>query len=230
MIERPILFSGEMVRAILDGWKKQTRRVVKPQPEAVHDGEPYWFIGGYRAWNYRPPSAVPLRAGGNPLPCPYGQPGDRLWVRETWKPHCEGPISPEFPLGTCVKYQADGACVKPETWSVEEGFWCEAREETTRWRPSIHMPRWASRLTLEIERVRVERVQAITEADAAAEAVTIGKIRQSAGYPAPWRGYMRDENQVEAFNRLWDSINAKRGFGWAVNPWVWAITFKRVEN
>ena len=208
MKERPIIFSGEMVRAILEGRKTQTRRVVKPQPEAVHDGEPYWFIGGYRAWNYRPSSAVPLRAGGNPLPCPYGQPGDRLWVRETWKP-C-------FDDGSGTAYRAARTPGTPEHKGP--------------WKPSTFMPRDRSRLTLVIESVRVERVQAITWADAAAEAVTIGKIRQSVGYPAPWRGYMRDENPVEAFNRLWDSINAKSGFGWAVNPWVWVITFKRVEN
>ena len=84
MKEKPILFSGPMVRAILDGTKTQTRRVVKPQPESVHDGEPYWHIGGYRAWQFRDVYDVLRMGGGNPLHCPYGDPGDRLWGRESW--------------------------------------------------------------------------------------------------------------------------------------------------
>ena len=125
--ERPVLFSAPMVRALLAGTKMQTRRPVKPQPETQHDGEPYWYVGGYRAWGYRPPSAVPLRAGGNPLPCPYGQPGDKLWVREAWARDDEDGQ---------VMYRADighDSCADA---------WEQGRIEGVpryKWRPSIHM-------------------------------------------------------------------------------------------
>ena len=239
MNEKPILFSGPMVRAILwnDGNvqlstsnvqppKTQTRRVMKPQPSADFLPE----VGRYC------PSFVDRETGEmypgkecfgasdetQDYPCPYGQPGDRLWVKETWKPHLEGPISDEFPLGTCVKFRADGALMKPETWTVEQGFWCEAHETETKWRPSIFMPRWASRITLEIVRVRVERLQDISEDDAIAE----GLHQDDLGLWT-WGDYPSGSTSPRyAYQLLWEFINGPGS--WALNPWVWVIEFKRI--
>lgn len=173
MKERPILFSGEMVRAILDGRKTQTRRVIKPQ------GEPYTI------------EDVDV------LKCPYGIPGDRLWVRETFA-DLRG-----MGFGHKWAYRADTP-EGSESDRIRIGY-------GVRWKPSIHMPRWASRITLEITDIRVERVQDITYIDAKAEGVEYEK-----GYTDP----------REAFATLWNSINAKRDYGWAMNPWVWIIEFK----
>ncbi len=186
--ERPILFSSPMVRAILDGRKTQTRRVIKPQPEPVmevlSDGPHVTYtINARNTSDYH---------------CPYGGAGDRLWVRETWCPHWAGDDCGEGPQGVC--YAATNREPDP-----------------LRWRPSIHMPRWASRITLTVTGVRVERVQDITEADAEAEGCCVGV---GAGN---WR------NTVHMFQGLWDSINAKRGYWWDENPWVWVVKFS-VDN
>jgi hypothetical protein len=213
MKTRPILFSGEMVCAILAGTKTQTRRTVKPlpvsdsliagaAPQIDSDGDCVWFRNN-----------LPIIGSKNK----YGIPGDRLWVRETWKPHCEGPISDKFPLGTCVKYRADGRCIKPIEWTDDQGAWCEANEEMTHWRPSIFMPRWASRITLEIVSVRVERLQDISEADAEAEGIDF------------IRHYPDCDETLSAktlYEVLWESINGKGS--WAANPWVWVVEFKRI--
>lgn len=192
--ERPILFSGEMVRAILDGRKTQTRRIVKPQPPS--------HVREIRVGMFEP---VVIRKGmeepGTPVfgfadeergwKCKYGKPGDRLWVRETW--FCitgePGPIS--------CNYKADFGEHR------FAGFW----------KPSIHMPRWASRITLEITGVRVERLNDISEEDAIAEGC------QCSGVPSSLtnRG---------AYAKLWESINGKGS--WSLNPWVWVVEFKRV--
>lgn len=170
----PILFSGPMIRALLDGTKTQTRRVCKV--ESLQNG----MITPRAGYSPRSPES---HAGY----CPYGQPGDLLWVRETWGLWAnDGLPQPVF-------YRAD----------------YPAPDDTVlpKWRPSIHMPRWASRLTLRITDVRVERVQDITLADACDE-----------GCELP-----------EQFLPLWDSINAKCGFGWDANPWVWALTFEVIQ-
>lgn len=200
MRERPILMSAPMVRAILAGTKTQTRRVVKPQPEAEHGGEPYWFVGGYRAWIYRRTTDL-LRKGGNVLPCPYGQPGDRLWVREAWAKwgrddQCgEGPSITHEPI-----YRADN-------WP-----W----DERDQWRPSIHMPRWASRITLEIISVRVERLQVISVGDAIAEGIPRGGPENPDGI------------EIREYRQLWERIN---GHGsWEANPFVWVVTFRRIDH
>ena len=203
--ERPILFSGPMVRALLDGSKTQTRRVVKPQPDTAHDGEPYWFIGGYRVWGYRPAPAVPLRAGGNPLPCPYGQRGDRLWVRESFAHMYRYNAQPEKRAPEDVTYMADNLTPDPYVYGS--------------WKPSIHMPRWASRITLEVTNVRVERLQDISEADALAEGV---KVHPDHHGKPPSSIY----SPVQAYRDLWESINGPDS--WAANPWVWAIEFRRL--
>lgn len=190
MKERPILFSGPMVLAILEGRKTQTRRVCKARDEIkVHPNGQVLAHGGFL------PELV----------CPYGQPGDRLWVRETFR----------IRGGDEYAYQKHQGSVV-----YREG--CELIDSGP-WKPSIFMPRWASRITLEIEAVRVERVQDITEEDALAEGCTRdfgpdGSTHWGAGLVEAKTNY-----QV-----LWESINAKRGFGWGKNPFVWVIQFKRI--
>lgn len=194
MKERPILFNGEMIRAILAGTKTQTRRIAKPPTGAVN---PEWF------WEINP--AHRENAG---LLCPYGVPGDRLWVRETWK--ALGDIEPC--ACKCPAPEVLYAATDAKKW-METGL--------GNWKPSIFMPRWASRLTLEVTAVRVERVQEISEYGAACEGAE--------PIPDPLEP-MDAGSYVQGFNRLWDSINGPRGFGWDVNPWVWVVEFKRVTT
>jgi hypothetical protein len=200
MKERPILFRAEMVRAILEGPKTQTRRVVKPQPLSVVSADGHAplkeVISQVPMW--------PMTGPGRDrcCPCPYGVPGDRLWVREGFA---------YTPKGTPF-YRADFDHDK--NLSVVGG-----------WKPSIHMPRWASRITLEITDVRVQRVQEIGEEDAKAE----GVLRLGATSPDLVSGNEGHEYRI-SFVELWDSINATRGFSWENNPWVWALTFRRVED
>jgi hypothetical protein len=203
--ERPILFSGPMVRAILDGRKTQTRRAVKGQ--ALDWLQPGMFTPGFTA---DPANGL----------SPYGYPGDRLWVRETWQYHNwteEGEPA--------IRYAADDAVEWPEvpeeqieavnqTWadlSLDENYSIDSAARDRRWRPSIHMPRWACRLVLEVTDVRVERLQAISESDCCAE---------GCGSPIT-RDYKKPK-----FEALWSSINGAES--WAANPWVWAITFRRL--
>lgn len=186
MKERPILFSGPMVRAILDGRKTMTRRVIKNAPELLNRPEIM-------------PSLIEAYKAAWVKTCPYGQPGDRLWVRETW----------------AAQHEFDGH--SPRFVKVGARFHYRASEQGPSgllWRPSIHMPRWASRLTLEITAVRVERVQDIGDEDAEREGL------QWCNAASP-----RDK-----FQCLWDSLNAKRGYGWATNPRVRVISFKKVSN
>lgn len=221
--EKPILFNGEMVRAILSGRKTQTRRIVKPQPPGYIDelhGNDLRGRAPYRIEHYE--TGCILGSGfeddDNVLyRCPFGVPGDRLWVRESFRFTCD---EKSF---SCVAYEADGTarqmlCLDGGDGDpIGVGKACRpAIFESLKWRPSIHMPRWASRITLKVTDVRVQRVQDISEEDAIAEGC------QCAGVPASLtnRG---------AFAKLWDSINAKDGNGWAANPWVWAVTFKRAK-
>ena len=188
MKERPILFSGPMVRAILEGRKTQTRRVVK---------EPYGL------------KALWFKALGRPAvsQCPYGQPGDRLWVRETWQPGTWGP-----------SYRAD---------FTEES----ARRCLNPWKSCIHMPRRFSRITLEVTEVRVQRLQDISEEDAQAEGchLTASMTHGERGPGAKSWVEMPKDGFKGLFRELWDSINGQRqGCAWADNPWVWAVSFRRV--
>lgn len=197
MKERPILFSGPMVRALVAGTKTQTRRVVKPQPDSTHSSFPYWNIGGYRtSWCRSAADGGPLEPA-NPLLCPYGQPGDRLWVRETFG-HFER--NENFKPGCEVFYRADGNCLELEPW-----------------RPSIHIPRWASRITLDIKAVRVERLQDISEADCRAEGAHGGH----GSIP----GYGYSATPLEHFRHIW----ASTGGDWNANPLVWAVEFERAQ-
>lgn len=209
VMHRPILFSGAMVHAILEGRKTQTRRVIKPQPEyAQRDGR----LLRLEEIN---PDLWPTATARLLPSCPYGAKGHRLWVRETWAVR-------SLPSGLWVEYKADGDNIPlpgPDEHDIrDEGGKVDLARYATpadHWRPSIHMPRWASRIDIEITGVRVERVQDISEEDAIAE-----------GIP-PWD---RDPNGVVpriGFASLWDSINGERGYGWDANPWVWVVEFRR---
>ncbi len=253
MKERPILFRGEMVRAILDGRKTQTRRVMKPQPthELQSDSTPEC---GHWEWEWK---GKRLHA----MYCPYGVPGDRLWVRETFilenaeKPLSERPFmhdeEAEWEWGNYLvpHYRATEAEPHIVNPRYDDG------DDRTRWSPCIIMPRWASRITLEVTGVRAERVQDISEKDAIAEGTTKCEFDGNGVH----RGY----SHKTGFRKLWDSINAKpkpvwhdpytqdkvecyvscpwdrksevrehRGLPWYIvaNPWVWIVEFKRIEE
>jgi hypothetical protein len=207
--ERPILFNSEMVRAVLSGQKTQTRRLVKPQPHSeiqdiTHNNSKscwFWWQNGLV---------------GDSFSCPFGDPGDRLWVRETWA------------------WSGDRTVAESDRVERGEVWYCADPKRThggIGWRPSIHMPRWASRITLEITEVRVQRLRDISEEDAKAEGVkpydcpvsrslmkAVGADRgERALKPCPY---------TSGFAKLWDEIT-QPGDRWADNPWVWAINFKR---
>lgn len=186
MKEHPILFSGPMIRAILEDRKTQTRRIVKPQPDAQ-----LFSINSGPEWTY-PDRLDPDEPDWDRVRlCPYGKPGDRLWVRETWR---NGPDK--------ALYRATDDSGTP----------------SIRWKPSIHMPRAYSRISLEVTAVRVERVQDISEKDAWAEGV------HSIARRLPYSG---DDLASVAFSGLWQEINGKR-HPWDSNPWVWVVEFKRI--
>jgi len=199
--ERPILFSGPMVRATREGRKTKTRRIVKGDPPTVIS-------------NIRTPQEKVIVPDWWFSYCPYGKPGDRLWVRETAKATAteEG--------FDCIHYAADDFCREItndeiERWRKMRGY----RKGNGSWVTSIHMPRWASRITLEITGVRVERLNDITEADAMAEG-----FRFDSSLMGPWEGHATAR---EAFRSLWGSINGQES--WVTNPWVWVVEFKRLE-
>ncbi len=200
--ERPILFSGAMVRAILEGRKTQTRRVCKPR---FDDKKPCEHFAPVE-YDVRPSMERHCEHGSESTPCPYGVFGDRLWVRETWRPHDVACAV----KGTCplVRYRADGG------WSCGCKPLC--KEPGGPWKPSIHMPRWASRITLEVTGVRVERVQEISVEDCNAEGCPRQPWDQVEGGPEKW------------YRTLWNEINMDLGYGWDVNPFVWVVEFKRV--
>lgn len=225
---RPILFSGEMVRAILDGRKTMTRRVVSSQPASFTEQfnhatvkaehPPAWFDN------------VAKR-------CKYGVPGDRLWVRETFQPLIADGFdwfSSDYETGNGIKinYVAD-------TGPVE--FYDEDDRLSMAMKPSIYMPRWASRITLEIVSVKVDRLQDISDADARAEGapeldMMCGTCRGSGTHPYgdPCdcdAGYRTSCPPLEWFQLLWGYLNAKKpGCSWDDNPWVWVVEFKKVES
>lgn len=203
MKECPILFSAPMVRALLAGTKTQTRRIIKPQPIQNGFGPPDGVYDIPCHCDYYPPSAMlwPDRNGGM-LNGDAGHPWlgiDRLWVKETF----------------CV---ADDGVDNPFAFRADN--WTECPAADGKWKPSIFMPRAASRITLEIEDVRAERLQAISEADAKAEGV---KAWQSEGYRVAHNIF---DGHKLAYAELWNEINGAGS--WALNPWVWVIAFKRI--
>lgn len=208
MKERPIIFSAPMVRAILSGAKTQTRRVVPTMVTGGRVEYPGKRDGrGFSRVNWLDTAEGMAQAAQD---CKHGRPGDKLWVKETWGavPHMMGGVQPET-----LRYRADGE------YQNERGTW--------RWRSSIHMPRWASRITLEITGVRVERLQDISEADALSEGVAqVVRDRLPAQQCGEYDAI--DVDPVELYRDLWESIN---GHGsWDANPWVWVIEFKKLEQ
>ncbi|WP_145541657.1 hypothetical protein [Yersinia alsatica] len=226
MNEKPILFNAEMVNAILSGRKTQTRRIMKVQPsehfhpQTIHgamDFTAHWYTPGVIDKDgYLQPARKDVFGVADEdegYACPLGAVGDQLWVRETF----QGPLfdyeqmesyledsakfeSPEY----CV-YKADGNTA-PEFVDADDNLHCK-------WRPSIHMPRWASRINLLITGVRVERLNDISDADASAEGCKISSMQSG-------------ECLSDMFARLWKSIYGDES--WQANPWVWVITFRRV--
>jgi len=215
MRELPIIFSAPMVRAILDNRKSQTRRVVKPQPASYSLSNGQWYPpdGGKRCFHYA--NNHHLRIS---LPkdfSPYGQPGDLLWVRESIR-------AVELDAGLdCIEYQADKKTVAiPNTPEAADQWWSlyHHRGKEGAVVPSIFMPKWATRIWLEVTNIRVERLQEISEEDAKAEGAPLGECTDDPPCYA------------QGFIDLWNSINGKKpGCSWEDNPWVWAIEFRRVK-
>jgi hypothetical protein len=240
-MDKPILFSGPMVRAILEDRKTMTRRVIKPQPDDLSARSIHIEGGWY--WRKRIP--------------PRYQVGDRLWVRENWGYHgggCDN-LSGQWEYYWDVSYHADGAkrriefqtqeeqdaarlsqnikhkpsCYIPDGQTICDCIerWWERKKSI----PSIYMPRWASRITLEVTGVKVEQLQEITDDDAIAEGVEqVGEQK----YGDIWKNIYKSYDPAitccsatAAFETLWDSINGDT-YPWAFNPWVWVYTFKRI--
>ncbi|HDZ9786423.1 TPA: hypothetical protein RU390_003296 [Klebsiella variicola subsp. variicola] len=212
MTERGMIFNADMVRAILDGRKTQTRRIMAPQPaDDIERG----IFPNPEAIGWK--SSLRHKHGSTTAHfCPYGKPGDRIWVRETFQgplfdydlmdSYCKDPTpfeKPEF----CV-YKADGVPA-PEFYDADDELHCC-------WRPSIHMPRWASRILLEITGVRVERLQSIT----------LGDICKEVG--CGLYDFRPATYGFQVWEELWKSIYGAES--WNTNPWVWVIEFKRVEG
>jgi hypothetical protein len=210
MKETPIIFSTEMVRAYLEGRKTQSRRVIKPQPLGAGEfrlcEDDLWRIGIGGRYN-----TLRIDFSQKPWRCPYGQVGDRLWVKETWatdplydgfKPSELYPISNSIDLK--LFYRTD----------VSGNGWF-------RWRSPLFMPRWASRIILEITGVRVERLQEITAKDIKSEGIFIKETKV---------GNWTFTSVITDFAILWDSLNAKRGYSWDFNPWVWVIEFPQHQS
>ena len=196
MKERPIIFNSEMVRAILEGRKMQTRRVIKPQPTIkprIFKNEDGVFWSLIDKYVYQK--------------SPYGTIGDKLWVKETWFEWVKN--NPEQ-----LPYLYKATTPSDEIEILRQSG------HAIKWKPSIYMPRRASRIGLENIDIRVERLKDITEEDARDEGVEHPDIATSP--PSTYSDYKHK------FKLLWDSINAKHGCGWDINPWVWAIEFKKL--
>lgn len=221
---KPIIFSGDMVNAILENRKSQTRRIVSPQPvskgeselepgDVIFYGTELCRLEQSRGKN----EAASGRLNARTMRCPYGVPGDRLWVREKFfVDQLEDEIPKEKPdwFDDSFYYAADGDCCDliPECACAEVG--------KPRIRPSIHMPRWASRLTLEVTRVKAERLNDISSSDARAEGIDTTDTWDVA------RTAPRDK-WVCRYRQLWEEINGAGS--WDANPWVWKIEFRKVE-
>jgi hypothetical protein len=225
--ERPILFSGAMVRAILEGRKTQTRRVVKHQ-ECHVEGAVYPaidFDGQVMTYAYVNPHSGE-NAKRYAISCPYGNPGERLWVRETWSHTGSG----VWTIAAARSGALDGKVIYKAT-DEEPCPGC--------WWPSIHMPREFSRLTLEVVGVRVERLQEISEADAKAEGCESTRWFQPRGGPESegrnlaavgdvWNATWDDISYRNGYANVWEDINGPGS--WELNPWVWVVEFRRVEG
>lgn len=218
MKERGMIFNGEMVRAILDGRKTQTRRIMKPQPEPCPRGGHWWPSNVFKTMLHVEEEMQNGKGGWGGLvgdACPFGDVGDRIWVRETFQVPLvheelfeEYSAYPEkFETPEYCEYAADGG-VRPEYCDLDDNL-------RHGWRPSIHMPRWASRILLEITNVRVERLKNISDLDAICEGCSTADMKSG-------------DCVADVFARLWASIYGSDS--WNANPWVWVIEFKRVEG
>ena len=255
---KPILMNGAMVRAILDGRKLQTRRVIKPQPRCTGTSNldrieyseyfqgwmptsPSGKIGIFEPWKYN---------------CPFGVSGNRLWVRETWR--IMGLLYEEEP---CIQYKAglaEQSCYVPDDWldmrwedwyerqsaklvedcekaglkpnnDYDELYRWERDTCPTRWQPSIHMPKFAARIWLEVVSVRAERLQEISEQDIIAEGIQPDMVDSGALDPnGGWGIDVADYHHP--FMALWDNLNAKRGHPWSANDWVWVVSFNQLSR
>lgn len=246
-MEKPILFSGESVRAILDGRKTQTRRLkglidvnnypgnlqgnstlgplgyrgmevsdynLKPTEKKefrINPGLYHWFLGEQE--NKKEINPIPIK-------CPYGQVSDILWVRETWK-------AEELESGLDgIHYKCDDGFQPIQNTITASDAWFEQYYKgRDNWRPSIFMPRWASRITLQIKNIRAEKLQDIRWKDCLAEG-----IEEDSNYKAHIDkiGKMNSFYPKIIFKQIWDSINAKRGYSWDSNPFVWVIEFEKL--
>jgi hypothetical protein len=246
MTDRGMIFNSEMVRAILDDRKTQTRRVMKPQPEVCPRGGHWWPSNVFKTMLHIEEEMQNGKGGWGGLvgdACPLGDVGDRIWVRETWgvvshELDEDGRIQPwtpdrpatainEMPFGNGYYsghaiYSADGEF----TWGDDDGY----EDGRSCWKPSIHMPRAACRILLEITDVRVERLNSISQEDAQAEGIDMEALADSQdGYDC-----IADHNMTGrptatgAFKYLWESIYGEEN--WLANPWVWVIEFKRIEG
>ncbi|MBW1213621.1 hypothetical protein KYI92_08405 [Pantoea allii] len=242
MKERPILLNAEMVRAVLEGRKTQTRRVMRVQPDSPGYGLRFITESfnnretGKYFWSQSDGCGI-NKPRSKPFSCPFGAVGDRLWVRETWTDvNLEGipavayradndvysPMDDKSFLDADGSFNYDDPRVSKYHFAAWYGDVISGTEGN--WRPSIHMPRWASRLTLEITGVRVERLQDISRSDAIAEGgpqshPSIYAVSQDYGFPDFSRSW---------FGQTWWSIYGEES--WQANPWVWVIEFKRVEG
>ena len=212
MKEIPVLFSTPMVRAILDGTKTQTRRVIKPQPLENTNG--YLYKGAFWGFGEIVPQKMIQYA-------PY-KPGDILWMRETWTDECN--MLQNALSGRKINYCAD---CNDDPYGIFKCVWKK--------KPSIHMPRKAARIFLEIKSVRVERLQEITEEDAKKEGSYLGRCDcpQMQNNKTPLEAaFIQHSCHIhgDEFKYLWDSLNAKRGYSWESSPWVWVVEFVRVER
>lgn len=232
MNERPILMSAPMVRAILVDEKSQTRRIVKPSAarfiETLGVDGPPIFIHGPKCKDmceYGCDDSLVIDGGGHVNASPYGAVHDRLWVRETHAQFSVGNRTGDAPQ--CVAYRA--TCDEDGSFDYVNNGDEIMNLRVTKWTPAIFMPRWASRITLEITGLRVERLQTITENDAKAEGVEPFFTR----FPSMHRDqricdgeYARDAEHRASFACLWDEINGDRAL-WSSNPFVWVVEFTR---
>jgi hypothetical protein len=217
MTVRPILFTTQMVQAVLDKRKTQTRRPLKIEDPRHHRID---FENGIVKESTQIAGCWHVVKKHK---CPFGKVGGALWVRETWKPYWDDE------LFMTVKYKADDALSKPEIACNDDGHKfasmfeheSELDNDNSKWRPNIHMFRWAARMWLPVINIRIERVQDISEADAKAEGVALSCGEMSSDYP----------NYKRTFHKLWDSLYGKKaGQSWDDNPWVWVADFKVVKK
>ena len=224
MKERPILFSEQRVRALLVGQQTQTRRIMKPQTFGLgqdhHEGVHAFDVSANHLHGYKMMSMADIS-----YQCPYGKPGDILWVRETWR----GPIVPEcdlaeyerdptpFRLPAFCQYRADSNELGQHSMNSPEG-------EQFGWQTAIHMPRWASRINLEITDVRAEKIQDISEDDIMAEGVQTDSHFLNNFFTMN----MDSESPKEAYRKAWQKQYGATS--WEVNPWVWVVEFHRIDR